>query len=184
MVAAIAKFLGIKELFVKIGIGVFTLLALGFAVWGAVSWYQGQIDDAFDRGVKSAHLQVDNRSSQITTKQNNSAAVIKDEANAKVITVVRAATDLRVRGPGRASCPASSDAGTGGSQPAIAETGDPVGSVHPSGGPELSTVRWDDFVTLLEQHDRLLIEAEAWRKDYQVRGQIIAEERQEFEKQK
>jgi hypothetical protein len=176
MITSIAGFLGVRELFVKIGIGLLTLLAIGFAVWRMVAWYQGQIDDAYDRGVQYEQSRNTARSNQITGRQNEAAAVIKDEANAKVITIVRDAADLRVRGPGKAACPPVAVASTGGPEAAVASPGDPVGGVHPPGGGSLAAVRWDDLVTIAEQHDRLLIEVVAWRQNYEAQSKIITEE--------
>lgn len=177
MIATIAGFLGIRELFVKLGIGLMTLLAIGLAIWRIMVWYDNQLDAAFAAGEKSAYASVEHRVVEISAELTASAEQLRSKANAETRDVVVAATDLRVRGPGRASCPAVIDASSSGPESAVAGTSNPVGGVHPAGGPDLAAVPWDDFVTLLEQHDKLLVEVVSWRQDYQAKSEIIAKER-------
>jgi hypothetical protein len=176
MIGTIAGFLGIREVFVKLGIGLMTLLAIGLAIWRIVAWYDNQLDASFKRGEESAYAKVEHRVIDISAKLTASAEQLRSKADAKDRILIADATDLRVRGPGRASCPAVIGSSSSGSEPAVASPGDPVGSVHPAGGTDLAAVPWDDFVTLVEQHDRLLIEAVTWRQDYEARKAIIAKE--------
>ena len=173
MFTSIANFLGIREIFVKLGFGLFTLLAIGAAIWGAMKWYDAQLDAAFDRGEQSYAAKVDKRVIELANQLTVSANKLKDEANEERLVTAVAAADLRVRGPGRASCPAPVDAGTGGHQPAPAAEAD-AGSAVSAGN--WARVPWDWLVTVVQEHDDLLTEATAWRKDKQAEEEILAAE--------
>lgn len=173
LITKAAGFLGVKELFVKLGLGVLTLLAIGFAVWRVMVWYDDQLDAAFDRGEKSAYAKVDKRATDLANQLTASANKLKDEANAEHVDTAIAATDLRVRGPGRASCPAPIVATSGGHQPAAAEEANAGPEVSPG---DWARVPWSWLVDVVQEHDDLLTEATSWRKDHQEKSEIITAE--------
>lgn len=175
MVAALAKFLGIDKIFVKLGLGLFTLLALGFAIWRVIVWYDNQLDDAFNKGEASAYAKVIERTAATAAKLNSRAAELRGRANAQTDDVTDAAADLRLSGPGKAACPAADPIGSSiGYQPPVAQTGNSVGSVHPPGGSNLAAVPWDDLVTVVEQHDKLLVDAVVCRQFFEDYSKILA----------
>lgn len=176
MLASIANFLGIREIFVKLGLGLFTLLAIGAAIWGAMKWYDAQLDAAFARGEQSAYSKVDKRAIELADQLTAAANKLKDQANEERLDTAVAATDLRVRGPGRASCPAQVDAGAGGHQPDLAAEADAGSAVSPE---NWARVPWDWLVTVVQEHDDLLTEATAWRKNDQAKTEILTEKPEE-----
>lgn len=173
MFAAAASLLGIKEIFVKLGFGLLTLLAIGFAIWRVIAWYDNQLDAAFNRGEQSAYAKVDKRATELANQLTVAANKLKDQANEERLDTAVAATDLRVRGPGRASCPAPVDAGTGGHEQAPTPEADAGLAMSPE---NWARVPWDWLVTVVQEHDDLLTEASAFRKNETAKSEIIAAE--------
>jgi dsDNA-binding SOS-regulon protein len=171
MITSIASALGLKEIFVKIGLGVLTLLAIGLIIWRVVVWYDNQLDAAFNRGSEAAYAKVDKRATQLANQLTAAAVKLKDQANEEHLAIAVAATDLRVRGPGRASCPAPVDAGSGGHEQILAAEADAGLAVSPE---NWARVPWDWLVTVVQEHDDLLTEAGAWRENKQQESKIIA----------
>jgi hypothetical protein len=160
-----------NSIWAKLGIGLFTLLAIGAAIFGIIRWYNNQLDAAFDRGESSAYAKVDKRAIELANQLTASANKLKDQANEERLDTAVAAADLRVRGPGRASCPAPINTGTGGHEPTIAEEADAGLTVSPE---NWARVPWDWLVDVVQEHDDLLTEADAWRKTDQAEREIIA----------
>lgn len=98
---------------------------------------------------------IDALSSSIATK-------VKEEHDAKVALIAADAAAVRLRGPGRAVCPGDPalSTGPGGHVETIASS--------TTAGPQVSAsvraaVPWPWLVQVIEEHDELLAEAEAWR---------------------
>jgi nitrogen fixation/metabolism regulation signal transduction histidine kinase len=174
MITSIASALGLKEIFVKIGLGVLTLLAIGLIIWRVVVWYDNQLDAAFNRGSEAAYAKVDKRATQLANQLTAAAVKLKDQANEEHLAIAVAATDLRVRGPGRASCPAPVVASTSEHQ-STASDGAFAGPEVPAGN--WARVPWDWLVTVVQEHDDLLNEDTAWRHNYVAQSEIISDER-------
>lgn len=176
MVAAIAKFFGIDQLFVKLGIGLLTLLAIGFAVWRIIAWYDGQIDAAFARGETAAYAKVEKRVFEISEKLTVSANELRDKANAENRITSAAADSIRLQGPGRASCPAVTVAPASGFDDTITEPGDAVARLPYPERVDLIGLPFAGTVDVFEQHDKLLTEVKAWRENYRKQSEIITAE--------
>jgi hypothetical protein len=177
MIATIAKFFGINELIVKLLCGLGILLLVGLAVWRVVVWYDNQIDAAEQRGANLAYARVTDRVIDITGKLTDAADKIRNKANAKARTVTVAADDLRVRGPGKAACPAVAVTGSGGHVGTAGSADGAVAAVPGAQGSELIAVPFAVLVDFAEQHDKCLIEAWSWRENYLAQSKIVATER-------
>lgn len=159
------------SIWVKLGLGLATLLAIGLIIWRIVVWYDNQIDASFQRGADAAYAKVDKRATELAGQLTASALKLKDQANEEHLATAVAATDLRVRGPGRASCPAPVDAGASGHEQALTAEADAGLAVSPE---EWARVPWNWLVTVVQEHDDLLTEAGAWRKNKDAESEIIA----------
>lgn len=176
MFATIAEMLGVRQIFVKLGFGLLTLLALGFAIWCVVVWYDAQLDAAFDSGEKSAYAKVEKRAIQIADKLNASAVKLKEKADEASSIVASSADDLRVHGPGRASCPGVAIPISRGHVSPAAPASVAVAPMPGEERPQLAAVPFPQLVTVFEEHDQCIIEAQAWRDDKVARDALIAQE--------
>jgi hypothetical protein len=176
MIATIAGFLGIRELFVKLGLGLVTLLAIGFAVWRVVAWYDSQLDAAEKRGAAAAYARVEHRVIEMSRQLTTAAEALRSKAGEETRVVVAAADDLRVRGPGKAACPAVPVTSSGGPVAAATETGPAVAPLPDRTGTELVCLPFAGTVDVFEQHDRLLIESRSWRDNHTAQTKIISKE--------
>jgi hypothetical protein len=163
----------VMSIWTKLGLGLAAVLAIGFAIFGIIRWYDHQLDAAFQRGSDAAYAHVDKRATGIANQLTVAANKLKDQANEAHLATAVAATDLRVRGPGRASCPAPVDAGASGHEQALTAEADAGLAVSPE---HWARVPWDWLVTVIQEHDDVLTEADAWRKNDQAKSEIIAQE--------
>jgi hypothetical protein len=152
-------------------------LAIGFAIFGIVRWYNNQLEDAFDRGEVSAYSKVEKRVIAVTGELNAAAIKLRSAANAKAAVVDAVVERVIVRGPGKASCPSVAIGSPGGHEQAATETGDAVGGMHDREGSGLIAVPFPEFIKTIGNHDKCLIEAQAWRDDKVARDALIAQER-------
>lgn len=156
--------------------GFLLLLALGFAVWRVLVWYDNQLDAAFDRGVAHEQARIIAKANRITTGINAAVEKIRSKANAKATVVTVTRDRVLVRGPGRAACPAVSGAVPGGHDTTLAPTGDAVAGVHHRQGTGLIALPFPVAVDIIADHDKCLIEAQAWRDAKVARDAVIAQE--------
>lgn len=160
----------------KLGLGVAALLAIGLAIFGILRWYDNQLDAAFDRGEASAYAKVEKRTIELAGKITVSANKLKEKANAKVAVVDHVVERVLVRGPGKAACPAVIGASSGGHLEATPPAGDAVAGVHNREGAGFIALPFPVAVSIIADHDKCLIEAQAWRDAKVARDAILAEE--------
>lgn len=166
----------VSSIWVKLGLGVGALLAIGFAIFGIVRWYDNQIDNAFDRGEASAYAKVEKRVTTIANQLNGAAVKLREKASAKAAVVDHIVERVLVRGPGKAACPGVTVGGSGGYQSTVAPTGDAVAGLHNREGAGFIALPFPVAVSIIAEHDKCLIEAQAWRDDKVARDALIAQE--------
>lgn len=166
----------VSSIWVKLGLGLATLLAIGFAIFGIIRWYDNQLDNAFDRGEASAYAKVEKRVTTIANQLNGAAVKLREKASAKAAVVDAVVERVIVRGPGRAACLGTPVGEPGGHQSTAAPGDNAVGGVPDRERAGLIAVPFPEFVKLSGQHDKCLIEAQAWRDDKVARDALIAQE--------
>lgn len=120
--------------------------------------------------VRRAQAQADAKAATI----NSNLRKINDETNR---VIARAADDLRLHGPGKATCPGFPAPSSPASGHVAADRGAdaPVATVPNPGGAVLIAVPFNDLILFAEQHDRLRSEALTWRESDRQQSQITAQ---------
>lgn len=165
-----AKLTGAKAALAKIPWQVWAVLALVLAI-GIGSCVHGKKVKSFgteryDTGVADGKKA---RDAEIKALQNAKAeadrklaAEIRKRVNAENTRIDTTASNILVRGPGRATCtnPPTTRSSASGHQPAAAEV-----NAARSGVPaeDFAAVPWGWLVKRATEHDKCLVEAGAWR---------------------
>lgn len=166
----------VSSIWVKLGLGLATLLAIGFAIFGIIRWYDNQLDNAFDRGEASAYAKVEKRVTTIANQLNGAAVKLREKASAKAAVVDAVVERVILRGPGKAACPGTPVGSPGGHQSTAPEAGGAVVGVPGGEGSRLAAVPFPELAIVFRDHDKCLIEAQAWRDDKVARDALIAQE--------
>lgn len=144
----------------------------------AVWWHAGKKDAFGDARYQAGYSA---RDAEITKLQREREAAdrklaeeIRRRVNAENARIAADANALRLRGPGRATCPNPPRPGPGaGGHDAAAAGADAARPALPAG--EWAAVPWNWLVRRAEEFDRLLTEAKAWRE--QKAAEIAAHDR-------
>jgi hypothetical protein len=165
----------VMSIWAKLGIGLVTIAAIAFAVWRVVVWYDTQIDLAEQRGSDAAYAAVELKTITTNSQLDGAAVAIRDDNNAKNAAVDTVVRTVLVRGPGKAAaaCPSVAIAEAGGHVDVAPRAQDALAPVRDGEGTEFVTLPFAAVVGIIGDHDKLLNNEIARRKNDQVTADIL-----------
>lgn len=172
-----AFFLAVRAFLGKLPREVWYALALALAVWLAFRWYDGQIDAAEKRGAQAENARLTAKALEL--KRNTDALTrkiadtLRSRNDDQARRIAAAADDLRLRGPGKATCASQPviPAVAGGQQSPARPGGTAVDRMPDAPRLDIIGLPFADTIALAEQHDRCradLLTYREWEK--QVRA--------------
>lgn len=165
-----AKLLGVKKKLASVPWQVWAVIALVIAggVGGCIAKNKHQAavkefgDQRYNEGRASRDAEIKAAQDAKAEADRKLAAALREKANAENARIATRANDLRLRGPGAATCtnPPAARTGTSGHNAAPAEPNAPGLGVPTE---QWAAVPWGWLVKRGEEHDKCLVEAGAWR---------------------
>lgn len=151
---------------------VWAAIALGLIIWRGIAWHERTVDAAFQKGVRSGIEQTNARWQQRFDKQKAEAAKLAAEirriTDEQARHIAADADALRLRGPGKASCPGTTPAARPGGYVAPAGSGNVTVDQVPDGERiDLIALPFPGAIAFAEQHDQCrndLLAYRAWEK--------------------
>jgi hypothetical protein len=160
--------------------------AVGLAIiLGAILWHNHAVTAAYNRGKadEAAHVaaQAIALKSQVDTLSTNISTLIRSRTDAENDRISDAADALRLRGPGKATCPrpAGIPAGAGGRDTAAGSAGAAVDRVSYPEWEQLLAVPFSPTIDFAKGHDQCQVELKAyreWRKQLEALWTKLAEQ--------
>lgn len=176
----------------RLGMGLIGALALALLAWAAISWFDGQLDQARREGRAAADTEwrvaisaANEAARQWKTAYEFKAAEVatyRRSAHEKALARnAAAADDLRLHGPGRAAagdCKSIDRAGygtaTGGPAATAARPHDPASPLPPADGPDqFAIVPWIWLTGRARDFDDLRDEVITWRTWYPEQADLL-----------
>lgn len=178
------KLLGFKKMLGKVPWQVYAVIALVIAAGVGSCIHKGKVKKfgeeryvaGFIAGEEKVRKETLVAQQEVAKREAAVAAKLREIVNAENARISQRADDLRLRGAGAAACPRPATTSTAASEhsPAAAEA-DAAGAGVLTG--DWAAVPWGWLVTRAEEHDKCIIEAQAWR-DQRAAAQRAYEEGQ------
>lgn len=170
-----AKLLGVRKKLASVPWQVWAVIALiiTVSVSGCIAKNKHEAavtafgDQRYNEGRASRDAEIKAAQDAKAEADRKLAAALREKANAENARITTRANDLRLRGPGAATCPnfTAPSTSAGGRNAAPPEAGTaPLGVL----AEDRAAVPWGWLVGQIEDKDKCLVEAGAWREQHRL----------------